>query len=160
MISVEELMSTEVHTLTAVDTVYDARRMMIEQHIRHIPIVDDAMHIVGLVSHRDVLAASESTLVESSKTEQAVNLHDIAIEKIMTKNVSVIDYRDNLLAAAHHLQKYRHGSMPVVKEGKIAGIITSSDFVNIAIQNIEMMDVEAGIDEEMSEDLGSYDDLV
>ena len=155
MISVDELMSREVFTLRESDTVYDARRMMIDKHIRHIPIVDEDMHILGLVSHRDVLAASESTLADVSKTEQAVNLHEIAVSEIMTKNVSVIDYRDSLLAAAHHLQKYRHGSMPVVKDRKIVGIITSSDFVNLAIQNIEMMEVSS----EMDDDIGSYDDF-
>ena len=156
MITVDELMTSDVYTLTATDSVYDARRMMIDKHIRHIPIVDEAMHIIGLVSHRDVLAASESTLADTP----TVDLQKITVGQIMTKNVSVIDIRDSLLAAARHLQKYRHGSMPVVKNNKIVGIITSSDFVNLAIQNIEMMEVESEISEDMDEDYSSYDDFI
>ena len=58
MITVEEFMTSELCTMSATDTVDDARKVMTERHIRHIPIIDDKNRLIGLVTQRDILAAT------------------------------------------------------------------------------------------------------
>ncbi|MEL0083881.1 MAG: CBS domain-containing protein, partial [Gammaproteobacteria bacterium] len=65
MITVEDIMTRHPKTLRAKDTLADARRLMTEFEIRHIPVLSDAGALVGLVTLRDVLAASSSVLDES-----------------------------------------------------------------------------------------------
>lgn len=134
MITVEEIMSVGVRTLRPGDTLADAKNLMAEGGIHHVPIVDDAGEVLGLVSHRDVLAASESCL-KDDKTEQ--ESADVAIEKFMTRGVTTVDGRAGLREAALFLQKHQYGCLPVVTAGKLKGIITDSDFVAVAIDLLE-----------------------
>lgn len=133
MITVEELMSVSVQTLSPTNNLADAKRMMRESDIHHIPIVDDAGKVVGLVSHRDVLAASESSLHEDG----TVPCTDVAIEEFMTRDVTTVDGRAGLREAALFLQKNKYGCLPIVTDGQLKGIITDSDFVAIAIDLLE-----------------------
>lgn len=134
MITVEEIMSVGVQTLNQKDNMADAKKLMSENSIHHIPIIDDAAKVVGLVSHRDILAASESSL-DSDNTGQ--DPAQISIKQFMTNNVTTVDGRASLREAALFLQKHQYGCLPVVTDGKLKGIITDSDFVAVAIDLLE-----------------------
>lgn len=153
MITIDEFMTRDVFTLSPDDTLYNAQTLMVEHNIRHLPVVDDNNKLVGLVTHRDLLAAAESTLSEPD--EPAVDHPDrqqpIAevrklshkVSEVMTTKLSVIDPKSSLRGAAMHLQKFRHGCLPVVENDRLVGIITDSDFVIIAMNLIEQLeDVE------------------
>ncbi len=131
MFTVEEIMSDKVKTLTPKNNLADARILMTTSDIHHIPIVDDAGKVVGLVSHRDVLDASESRLHKDN------SLENIEIAEFMTSGVTTVDGRANLREAALFLQKHNYGCLPVVTDGQLKGIITDSDFVAIAIDLLE-----------------------
>ena len=55
-LTVGQVMSTDLFTVRAHDLVDLAASMMQWEHIRHVPVEDDAGHLVGLVSHRDLLS--------------------------------------------------------------------------------------------------------
>ena len=147
MISVDEVMISHVFTLKPSDSVYDARVLMQSKDIRHIPIVDDANCLVGLVSQRDILRASESTL-HTTSSEQRISLEkQHKIEEVMTRKVKTIDERDSLRSAAVRLRKYKHGCLPVVTDGVLRGIITDTDFVGVAVHLLEQMEESTPVEE-------------
>lgn len=137
MITVEEIMSVDVRTLKPQDTLADARNLMTELNIHHVPIVDDGGAVVGLVSHRDLLSASQSSL---NNAENADNNEDIRIESFMTTSVTTVDGRAGLREAALFLQKHKYGCLPVVMDSELKGIITDSDFVGVAINLLEQLE--------------------
>ena len=55
MKTVSDIMITELFTLTPLCTLLDAERLMREHHVRHIPIIDDNRHLVGLLSQKEFL---------------------------------------------------------------------------------------------------------
>ena len=59
MLSVADIMTREPYTLGPDNSLTDARNLMAQHHVRHVPVVSSDGTIVGLVSHRDVLAASD-----------------------------------------------------------------------------------------------------
>jgi CBS domain-containing protein len=132
--TVEEIMSVSVQTLNPKNSLTEAKKLMAENGIHHVPIVDDAGKVVGLVSHRDTLAASESCLKNGDTT---LNADEITIEEFMTTGVTTVDGRAGLREAALFLQKHQYGCLPVVTDGKLKGIITDSDFVAVAIDLLE-----------------------
>jgi len=134
MITVEEIMSVGVQTLNQKDNMADAKKLMTEKGIHHIPIIDDAGKVIGLVSHRDILAASESSISDDNDGQ---NSAQISIDKFMTSNVTTVDGRASLREAALFLQKHQYGCLPVVTDGELKGIITDSDFVAVAIDLLE-----------------------
>ena len=95
-------------------TVKDALNLMAEYHIGGIPVVDDDMHLVGIVTNRDL------------RFERDLNK---SIEMVMTKeNLVTTSQQTDLLAASQILQENKIEKLPVVdKDGKLVGLITYKD---------------------------------
>lgn len=120
---------------------------MTEKHIRHIPITDNDGHVLGLVTQRDILAATEPGLKVQTKGISCEL--DIKLADIMMRDVSVIHREDSLRQAALYIQSHKYGCLPVVSDDRLVGIITDSDFIDIAInllEQAEIMEEEACIE--------------
>ncbi len=142
MYSVAELMSTKVETLVETATIQQAMSLMSKLHIRHIPIVDNDGNLTGLVSHRDLLAASGPRLSEIDNAELP------ALADIMTRNVETVVESTDLRAAARILVSRKYGCLPVTdKHNNLVGIITDSDFINIAANLLEQMEFQEPVED-------------
>jgi CBS domain-containing protein len=139
MLNVAEIMTREPYTLSPDSTLQDARQAMAEHHIRHIPIVSDNGQLMGIVSHRDVLASGDSTLVPGTGTDGQKERY-VALSSIMTTPVHTVEESASLRGTALHLQKYKLGCLAVVREHHLVGIITDSDFVAVAINLMEQLE--------------------
>ena len=147
MIAITDYMTTDLHTLRPEDTLYSARKLMMEANIRHIPIVNSAGELVGLVTHRDVLSAADSDLSTIRDQERLDRENEVPLSQVMTTGLMSVDETVGLRAAALHLQKYKHGCLPVIgKDGRLVGIITDSDYVAIAINLLEQVE-ETDVDD-------------
>ena len=151
MFTVAEIMTREPYTLGPDDTLADARRMMTEHHIRHIPVVSAEGALIGLVSQRDVLAAEDSRVLNP---EGGLDSHDryVALSAIMTSPVQSIDEHAGLRATAIHLQKNKLGCLTVLSDGELVGIITDSDFVSIAINLMEQIEISEPEEDDFEEE--------
>lgn len=142
MYSVAELMSTKVETLMETATIQQAMSLMSKLHIRHIPIVDKDGKLTGLVSHRDLLAASGPRLSEIDNVELPV------LADIMTRNVETVVESTDLRAAARILVSRKYGCLPVTDtHNNLVGIITDSDFINIAANLLEQMEFQEPVED-------------
>ncbi len=152
MITVNEFMTTGPCTLRETDTINDARQIMTEKHIRHIPIIDSENHVLGVVTQRDVLAATEPVLSSSIRSDSVAAQPDIRLSEIMIRNVSVIHQSDSLREAALYLQAHKYGCLPVVSDDRLVGIVTDSDFIAIAINLLEQAELSEEVVELETED--------
>ena len=135
MITIDELMTSDPFTLSENDSLDDARNIMTEKHFRHIPITNSDKQLLGLVTQRDVL---EATVPRSGSKS---NEEDIKLSDIMIQNVSVIHQSDSVRQAAIFLQAHKYGCLPVVSDDGLVGIITDSDFIDIAINLLEQVEI-------------------
>jgi CBS domain-containing protein len=140
MIKIAEVMSTEVHTLNPDDTLSQARSLMMDKHIRHIPVIDEDRKLVGLLTHRDLLAAADSALSAEGEDQRSKRERSTPVSRVMTMQLNSVDENASLRGAALHLQKYKHGCLPVLREGRLVGIITDSDYVGVAINLLEQLE--------------------
>ena len=143
MITVNEVMSTQVVTLQAGDSVAAASDLMKNKGVRHIPIVDENHFPVGIVTQRDILRAQDSDL---SDNQQKVNGESVLLEQIMSTEISYTRPDDRLRSAGLKLQKHKYGCLPVMDNNKLVGIITDSDFVDIALNLIEQMEFSEDVE--------------
>ncbi|WP_305814234.1 CBS domain-containing protein [Photobacterium leiognathi] len=139
MFTVADMMTPQPRTLSRNDTLLDAKEMMEKLSIRHIPITDHNNELIGLVSQRDILSAQDSNLKSIIENPLSSTL-DVLLDRSMNTKVMSVDYRAGLKQAALYMQKHKIGCLPVVKEKKLIGIITDSDFVAIAITLIETLE--------------------
>jgi len=135
--SIAEIMTTELETLGVDDSLETARDMMSQRGFRHIPIVDDTGALAGLVTQSDVLAASAPNIGGVADRSAA----DVRIGEFMTRDVATVDERAELRDAALFLQKHKYGCLPVVTDGRLRGIVTDSDFVGVAINLLEQLEL-------------------
>ncbi len=97
--------------------------------IRHIPIVDDADAVLGLVTHRDMLAKAFGAGQDLPQSIRRPYLQSIPVSEIMTARVETAGPETDLRSAACAMLARRHGCLVVTEEGRLVGILTSSDFV-------------------------------
>ncbi|AMG31177.1 CBS domain-containing protein [Grimontia hollisae] len=137
MFTVQDMMSTHVITLTSKNTISDAKCLMESHRIRHVPIVNEQGQLEGLVTQRDVLAAQTSSL------EKAVGDNDpmmTPLSRFLQRSLYTVSPCAGLKAAALYMQEHKIGCLPVIKNDKLVGIITDSDFVAIAITLLEIQE--------------------
>ena len=137
MITVDEMMTTGAKTLTEDASLADVKAALARYNCHHIPIVNEAKELQGLVSQRDVLRVTESSL-NNSPVEMVPE--QILVSEIMTRDVFNVPPETPLRKAALYIRTNRYGCLPVVKDRKFVGIITDSDFVNIAIDLLEQLE--------------------
>ncbi len=148
MFSIDAVMSTGLVTLAPEATLADARSLMQEHRIHHLPVVDANNKLRGLLTLSDLLRASDSSLRDA---DERIHARDIRVGDVMVTEVATVSAAASLRQAALFLEKHRIGCLPVMDGETIVGIITDSDFVAVAINLLEQLE-----DSEPVED--SFDD--
>jgi CBS domain-containing membrane protein len=143
MITVDEMMTTGAKTLTADASLADVQTALTRYNCHHVPIVDDANELQGLVSQRDVLRVTDSSL---SSSNMKIDPTQVLVSEIMTSDVFSVPPETPLRKAAIYIRTNRYGCLPIVKDRKLLGIITDSDFVNIAIDLLEQLEEAEPLD--------------
>jgi CBS domain-containing membrane protein len=142
MFTVADLMTTDIFSLQDLDTLLTARSVMTLAKIRHIPIVDGENTFVGLLTHRDILAAAVSRLAEIDQQEQDELDSGIPIREIMRKGVRTVSPDMELREAARILLDNKYGCLPVLEQGKLVGILTEADFLALTISLMDTLEAE------------------
>jgi CBS domain-containing membrane protein len=131
---VHDLMSTDLVTLTEDETLGDAQRCMARGRIRHLPVVRDGQ-LVGLVTHRDLLAASFSIFAEVDSSEQRRVFSTVPVVELMHRDVVTVSPDLGASQAARILLENKYGCLPVVDEDdRLLGIVTEADFLRLTVR--------------------------
>jgi CBS domain-containing protein len=130
---VSEVMQSEVATLTIHDRLDLADDVMRLGRVRHMPVLDGT-RVVGIVSNRDLLAASLSRVLDFAATDRRTFLRSIEISEVMSHDLITIEGSATLREAAALLLRHRIGCLPVVKgDQTFVGLVTESDLLKAAL---------------------------
>lgn len=129
---VKDLMTKELFTLKEEHKINLARDIMNWQRVRHIPVVNIENQVVGLLTHRDILKASISSIASLSARDQDELDRAIPIKEIMHKNVVTVSPETDIREAASKMIDQKIGCLPVVEDDKLVGILTEADFLTLA----------------------------
>jgi acetoin utilization protein AcuB len=107
-----------------------AQNLMIENKVRHLPVVGDGKRIVGLIT-RESLMVPPSDLGSLNVWEISRLLSDIKAEDVMVKEKALvtIDPNATLESAAELMIKETVGCLPVIEDNVVVGIITEVDML-------------------------------
>ena len=105
----------------------EALRLMKQNSIQHLPIVDAKGKPVGIVTQSHLLRAQPSPVTTLSVFEIASFLDDVTMESIMTSPVFAVDECCSITNAAKFMLDNKVNSLLVTREGTMAGIITNAD---------------------------------
>lgn len=128
MMTIEEIMTSDPITLDKNATMDRAAEIMQQNRIRHIPVVENGNKLVGLLTQRDLLAASAGAA------------SSVKVADVMRKKVISIDENAEIRSAAIEMQQAKIGCLPVLRGEELIGIITDSDYVALAINLLEQLE--------------------
>lgn len=129
MLTVRDLMTRTVFTLGPQANLDEVSDLMRVHRIRHIPIVDAAGLLLGLVTHRDLLSKAFGGGQDLPRSIRQPYLRSIPVAEVMTKNVTTTDPDAHLSRVACMMVDRRFGCLPVLDAGRLVGIVTATDFV-------------------------------
>jgi CBS domain-containing protein len=147
MFSIEAIMSTNLITVSPSATLAEARTLMHEHRIHHLPVLDGDK-LIGLISLTNVLAATDSFLRDDGSR---IHAEEIGIADAMVTDVATVDVSASLRHAALFLEKHKIGCLPVMDNHELVGIITDTDFVAVAINLLEQIEETEPVDEDYDE---------
>lgn len=137
MLTVREIMTETPHFLFINDKIADAKRLMDDKCIRHVPIVSPAGTLQGVITQRDILEALPSSLINQADSDIAGTL---PLTSFTERHLHTITTRTSLRAAALLMEKNKIGCLPVIDGKQLVGIITDSDFMAVAINLLEIQE--------------------
>jgi CBS domain-containing protein/gamma-glutamyl:cysteine ligase YbdK (ATP-grasp superfamily) len=126
--TVGQLMVTDLFTVRPDDIIDLAASLMDWQHIRYVPVEDDEGHLVGLISHR--------LLLRQLARGASEGLH-VAVREVMRTDLVTVTPDTSALEAVELMRRNKVGCLPVVQDGRLVGIVTEHDFVELAALLLE-----------------------
>ena len=125
---IRDVMTKNPITVDSETLVLDAQKIMKENNIRRIPVLDKGK-LVGIVTKHDLLEASPSPATSLSVFELNYLLAKMKVKEIMKKNPLTLGPDTPFEEALRLGQEKKIGSFPVVENGKLIGITTESDII-------------------------------
>jgi acetoin utilization protein AcuB len=113
-----ERMTTQPVTVSGETSVKQALAIIEERKLRHLPVIDEKDALIGIVSEKDLLRAKG----------------DDPVEKIMTRDVVTVTEYTALEEAARIMADHKISSLPVMRNGRLVGIITETDLFRIFLE--------------------------
>lgn len=111
---VRDWMTRKPLTVRRTQSVAEAQRLLVKHRMRQLPVVERG-RLLGIVTDRDLRAAPPEARV---------------VGDVMSFEAQTIDANESVDAAAHMLRTWKVNALPVVRGGKLEGILTTTDILD------------------------------
>jgi len=134
---IDKSMTRNVVAVDPECSVIEAKGIMTQNRIRHLPVVNADNYLIGIVTDRDIRSALPSPILhEGESTGMEERVRELRVKDIMTRNPITISPAHTLEDALLLIQRTRVGAFPVVDgQGKLRGILSIRDlmraFINV-----------------------------
>jgi CBS domain-containing protein len=146
-----EIMTREVVCIHADTTVNEIARLLSEHRIGSLPVVDEDDRVIGIVSESDLFLKEKGMPFSAVKvptlfqrwvdpdrlTEIYEGTHHHTAADVMTTEVVCVDVDDTVGHAAWLMAQRNIKRIPVLENGKLAGIITRADIIRLLARDKE-----------------------
>lgn len=126
---VSAIMTKNIIGLKKSDDLQYAETLFNKHKIKHIPVVSGKA-VIGMLSYSDLLKISYADVTEDESDVDAVVYNMFTIEQVMVKNVVTITSETTIKEATRILAESDFHALPVVDNGILKGIITTTDLLN------------------------------
>lgn len=130
---VEQYMATHLVTVHQDEPVELVAFLMDREKIRHVPVEDDDHRLVGLVSYRSLLRVMADRATADG--EELRNLPPV--KEVMERRLATVTPETPTLQAIELMREEEVSCLPVLKDGKLVGLVTERDFMPMAYELLE-----------------------
>lgn len=136
MLFVRDLMTEDVATVAVDDDLSVLYDLMDARRIRHVPVIDEAGELVGIVSQRDLMRGALGEAGGLPMSAQRDLLRSASVGAIMVTEPMTVEPDTTLREAGEILLEHKLGCLPVLDGDELVGIITESDFVRYTVEQL------------------------
>lgn len=134
------IMSKELVTLTLEDDLFQAEKLFKENHIRHIPVVEND-HIIGILSQTDLERISFLDSYDEHEVAIDYTIYTmLGIEHLMVKDPHIISSNTPIEVVAEVLSTHEFHALPVVQDDVLVGIVTTTDLLEYLLEQYKECD--------------------
>lgn len=126
---VSQIMTKSLITVnTAHHTLHNVKDIFRREHIRHLPVTAGDK-LIGMISKNDIMRLSFGSIFDNQGDADEAIFDMLTIDQVMTHNPKSVTSDTPIKEVAEILVKEDFHSLPVVDDGKITGIVTSTDII-------------------------------
>jgi acetoin utilization protein AcuB len=130
---VRETMSAAPITVTSNHSLREAVDLLTKHNIREMPVVDHG-NLIGIVTDRDLRQVAPSYPLFRDEEEIRYYSEQMKVASAMTPDPVVVSPETPLVEAAKLLRTYRINSLPVIRDGRLVGIISVTDILGVFVE--------------------------
>ena len=127
--TVEQFMVTDLFTVRPEDAIDLPASLMHWKHVRHVPVEDGDGRLAGIISHRDLL--------ELFAVQRTSGDSEITVREVMKRKPITVTPETPTLDALLLMRELNIGCLPVVRDGRLVGMITAHDFLTVSARLLE-----------------------
>jgi CBS domain-containing protein len=121
---VRDIMTAGLSTTTPVAPILEAAEILLANGVTGLPVVDDAMNLVGVLSEKDILRLFENAPTRAWR-----------VRDVMTSDVTSFNVSDSLFDVCECLATHNFRRVPVLDRGKLVGIVSRADLILYLLKN-------------------------
>lgn len=110
----------------------DAYTLMVENEVRRLPVVD--RELIGIITYSDILRHVPVSAEEIDEATRVL-LTQRTVREVMTYSPMTINPSATIQEAAERMLEYQVSGLPVVRNGKVVGMITESDIFRLVVES-------------------------
>ena len=134
-ITVKEIMSKKLVTVSPTERIVHARRQMLEAHVGRVPVVDDG-ELVGMITSKDLMRAFIDFRKKVPEKYQKSQIKELLVEDIMSTKPTFVSKDMSITEVSELIMETGYNGLPVVEDGEVVGIITQTDILKL-IEKLE-----------------------
>ena len=115
-----DIMTRNVHTIHPGASAQEAARLLSQEHISGVPVVDANGKVIGIVTEADIISK--------------VNREGLCVADIMSHKVIVVGEETTVSEIAMLFAEHKIKRVPVLHDGKLVGIVSRADIVHAVAQ--------------------------
>jgi CBS domain-containing protein len=124
MLTAKDIMTKHIISVKASTPIYDVLELIAKHDISGLPVVEDDLTLIGIISEKDVLSLFYDSEEECGKT----------VNDFMTQPPLFFDADESLLDVCDFLKKNVFRRVPITSKGKLVGIISIRDIIEYILQ--------------------------
>ncbi|MBK7426427.1 MAG: CBS domain-containing protein [Saprospiraceae bacterium] len=130
---VSKIMTTDVYLVQETDKLQDAVQILRKHKIRHLPVMH-GNHLSGIISRTDINRLTFGALFENQEGADEAVLEMLSIPQVMTSKPRSVSSHDSIKDVAEIFAKEEYHAMPVIDEGELKGIVTTTDVISYMLE--------------------------
>jgi CBS domain-containing protein len=137
-VQAKELMRRDVVTVREDDTVQELIEVLVREHIHGVPVLNRSGKLVGMVTQQDIFFSSMTRALDgepaAARRGAGVPAETLKARDIMTSPAVSATEETNVLKLCELMHRLRIHRVPIVRQGKLIGIVSSLDICEALVR--------------------------